>query len=167
MARIMRVTPACENEKNRAGERRAVVERRTRTWYALVHGSLYPRRLGPRREGDASFVAVDWHDAQWLAIAMLILVMSCADAMLTLMLVQRGAYEANPFMAPLVHGSALAFAVVKVGLTGLGVIVLTALARLRAFGRMPIGAVLYAVLIGYGVLIVYELWMLGRLTAAG
>jgi hypothetical protein len=165
MAKVIRTLE--NNNDGSSRDRRGVAERRTRTGYALVYGSLYPRRLGPRRNGDASVVAVDWHDAQWLAIAMLILLLSCADAVLTLMLLQRGAYEANPFMAPLVHGSGLAFAVVKVGLTGTGVVVLTALARMRAFGRLQVGAVLYAVLLAYVALIVYEVWMLGRLTALG
>ena len=40
-------------------------------------------------------------------------------------------------MAPLVGHSALAFALVKVGLTAGGVLLLTQLARMRAFGRIP------------------------------
>jgi hypothetical protein len=148
-------------------ERRRFADRRTRHLKAVLHGSLQPRRRGPRRDNDTSLITVDWFDARWLAVAMLILVLSCTDAILTLMLMQRGAYEANPFMAPLVEGSGLAFAVVKVGLTGSGVVVLTALARLRAFGRVPVSSLLYAVLFAYGALVAYELWMLGRLTAAG
>ncbi|HKZ72644.1 MAG TPA: DUF5658 family protein [Steroidobacteraceae bacterium] len=161
------MVPQRQQHESAPSERRCVTERRTRTLHALFYGNLYPRRRGPRRNGDASLVAVDWHDARWLAVAMLILMLSCADAMLTLMLLQWGAYEANPVMAPLVHGSGVAFAVVKLGLTGTGVVVLTALARMRAFGRLPIGIVLYGVLIAYGALIAYEVWMLGRLTAAG
>ncbi len=154
---------------NRASEekRHRAADRRRHTVRALIHGSLRPRRLAPRRADDASIAAVDWHDARWLAVSLTILLLSCADAMLTLMLVERGAYEANPFMAPLVEGSALAFAIVKVALTGAGVIVLTMLARLRAFGRMRIGAVLYATLIAYAALLLYEFWLLERLVVAG
>jgi len=36
------------------------------------------------------------------------------------MLVERGAYEANPMMAPLVGGSAVAFTLVKIGHGGRG-----------------------------------------------
>jgi hypothetical protein len=100
--------------------------------------------------------ALDWHHPQWLAVAMLIVLFSCADAFLTLMLIDRGAYEVNPLMAPLVGGSALAFAMVKIGLTSGGVILLTLLARMKAFGRLPVSLLLYTVLAGYGVLIVYE-----------
>ena len=33
-------------------------------------------------------------------------------------------------------------------------------ARMRAFGKIPVGFLLYAVLIGYGTLVVYELRLL-------
>jgi len=100
--------------------------------------------------------AVDWHHPQWLAIGMLIVVFSSIDALLTLMLIERGAYEVNPLMAPLVGGSALAFALVKVGLTAGGVVLLTQIARVRAFGRIPVGLFLYTVLALYGALLGYE-----------
>ena len=61
-------------------------------------------------------IAVDWHHPQWLAIAVLIVSLSCLDAFMTLMLVEHGAREANPLMAPLVAGSALKFALVKIAL---------------------------------------------------
>ena len=135
-------------------------ERRHHRLRALLQGSFMPRRHGPRRAGEHAVAAVDWHHPQWLAIAILIVVFSCADALLTLMLVERGAYEVNPLMAPLVGGSARAFALVKVGLTAGGVVALTQIARLRAFGRVTVGALLYTVLALYGALIVYELTLL-------
>src|SRR6185437_10267022 len=97
-------------------ERRRGPDRRRTTLRALMHGSLHPRRRGPRRGYEASFVAVDWHDPQWLGISILIVVLSCVDAFFTITLIDRGAYEANPLMAPLVSGSPLAFALVKIGL---------------------------------------------------
>lgn len=146
---------------------RRIVDRRSRTLHALVRGSMQPRRRGPRRAGEGSIASVDWHDAHWLAVALLILVFSCADGLLTLMLLNRGAYEANPVMAPLVNGSGLAFAVAKIAMTSTGVVVLTLLSRLRAFGGIPVSAVLYTILVAYGLLIVYELWLLERLSSAG
>src|SRR5262245_40413435 len=96
-----------------SNERRQRTDRRRRTFRALHHGSLNPRRLGSRRDGDHGLAGVDWHHPQWLAVAMLTLLMCVADALLTLMLIQRGAYEANPLMRPLVHGSSFAFTVIK------------------------------------------------------
>jgi Domain of unknown function (DUF5658) len=138
-------------------------ERRQRTVRALVHGSFKPRRHGPRRAGERTMSAVDWHHPQWLAIAVLIVVFSCSDALLTLMLVERGADEWNPLMARLLQGSGLAFALIKIGLTAAGVVFLTQLARLRAFGGVPVGLLLYTALVGYVVLIVYELRLLNAL----
>jgi hypothetical protein len=127
---------------------------------ALFHGSFNPRRRGSRRDGELRIAAVDWHDPQWLAVAMLIVLFSCMDAFLTLTLMDHGAYEVNPVMAPLVGGSALAFTLVKIGLTGGGVVLLTLLARMKAFGRVPVSLLLYGVLLGYGALLVYEFHLL-------
>ena len=145
-------------------ERRKQGDRRRSTLRALVYGSFNPRRRRPRRAEDAGIAAVDWHDPQWLAVALLILLFSCADALLTLMLVERGAYEANPFMAAFVHGSAWGFTAVKIVLTSGGVILLTLLTKFRAFGRLPVSGVLYAILAAYGALVIYELWLLEKLS---
>ena len=149
----------------RAGlpERRAL-ERRSEVLRALLYGSFRPRRRGPRRADERALSALDWHHPQWLAVSMLIVIGSSVDALLTLILVERGvAAEANPIMAPLVGRSPLAFALVKVALTAGGVVFLTQLARIRAFGRIPVGVFLYLVLAIYGVLITYELSLLDRL----
>lgn len=146
-----------------APERRRGPDRRTRIARALLYGSLHPRRLGPRREGEHGFGAIDWHHPWWFAIATLILTFCAADAILTIVLISRGAYELNPLLAPLIGGSGVLFALVKIGLTGTGVVLLTLLSRVRAFGRMPVATFLYAVLAGYGVLIGYELNLLGWL----
>lgn len=117
----------------------------------------------PRREDERGVTAVDWHHPQWLAIAVLIVTLSCADAVLTLSLIGRGAYEANPLMAPLVAGSPLRFAIVKILLTVFGVVLLTQLARLKAFGRLPVGVLLYTVLALYAALIVHEYQLLNAI----
>jgi hypothetical protein len=141
------------------GERRGTPERRTRTLRALVHGSLNPRRHSLRRATDAGFAAVDWHQSRWLAVALLIVVLSCADAFYTLTLLADGADEVNPVMATLLAGAPLWFGLAKIGLTSLGVILLTVFARTRAFGRIPVGVVLYTVLFGYATLVAYEYWL--------
>jgi len=151
--------------RKRAGlpERRRV-ERRSAILRSLLFGSFRPRRRGPRRADERGVSAVDWHHPQWLAIAMLIVIGSCTDALLTLILVERGiAVEANPLMAPLIGNSALAFALVKVVMTATGVVLLSQLARLRAFGSIPVGFFLYIVLGIYGALILYELDLLDML----
>jgi len=89
----------------------------------------------------------------------MVLLLSFADALLTLTLISHGASEVNPLMDPLVRGSGHSFAYWKIGLTAVGVVVLTLMARLRIWGR-AVGSVLYVALAGYVVLVVYELFLL-------
>ncbi len=142
-------------------ERRRGRDRRTSTVRSLVTGSLNPRRRGPRRAYDRSIAATDWYEPQWLAVAVLILLLSVADALLTLALLQyRGILEANPVMAAFVNGNPTYFAAVKIGFTAAGVVLLTSLARVRAFGRIPVSILLCVVLAGYVTLVAYETWLL-------
>ncbi len=122
-------------------------------------GSFLQRRRHPRRDGDRSLTAVDWHHPQWLIIAVAILLLSVADALLTLTVINLGAEEINPFMQPLVTGSGHSFALWKLGMTSGGLIFLTVMARMRTLGGFPIGWLLYAILAIYVVLVAYELWL--------
>jgi Domain of unknown function (DUF5658) len=143
-----------------SAERRNAPDRRKRFLYSLFYGSFNPRRRTPRRTDARSLRDLDWHHPQWLAVATLITVLSCVDAALTLSLMSYGAYEVNPVMAPIVGGSPLIFTLIKVGLTAGGVVLLTLAARMRAFGKVPVSFLLYAVLIGYGTLVLYEIKLL-------
>lgn len=126
---------------------------------ALWRGNFERRRLGPRRNGERHAVVTDWFHSQWLAVAILILLLCGADALLTLTLINRGAVEINPLMDPLVRGSGHGFFAWKFSLTSIGVVLLTLLGRLRMFGR-AVGSVLYLVLGLYVLLVGYELFLL-------
>ncbi len=150
-------------------ERRQGADRRRSTLRALLIGSFRQRRRLPRRDDERHLAALDWHHPQWLAVALLILLLSVADAFLTITLIGLGANEANPFMEPLVQNPGVDFAAWKMALTSGGVILLILLARMRAFGRVPVAAILYGVLFVYVALVAYEWWLLEHLTfgAAG
>lgn len=152
-------TSAVSQQKH-SGDRRIPAERRFSILSALWKSSFARRRLGPRRDTDRHPVMTDWFHPQWLATAMIILILSSVDAMLTLALISRGAIEINPLMERLVRGSGQSFALWKLGLTSMGVVVLTLVARLRVFGRVAVGSLLYVVLGGYLVLVGYELLLL-------
>jgi hypothetical protein len=98
-------------------------------------------------------------------VVIVILLLSMADALLTVTLLQHGAREANPFMEPLVTGSGQWFAFWKVGLTTAGVVILVLLSRYRLFGRVRVGALLYVVLALYVALVTYEWSLLHRIGA--
>ena len=146
-------------------QRQAPRERRVSIFGALWRSSFERRRLGPRRSTDRHPVVTDWYQPQWLATAIMILLLSAADALLTLTLVSHGATEINPLMEPLVQGSGHGFAYWKLGLTALGVVLLTLLARMRVLGGIAVGSILYLVLCGYLVLVGYEIWLLREFTA--
>jgi hypothetical protein len=152
-----------ELESTGSGERRDLTERRQRTLLALLLGSFHARRRTPRRMHDMGVAHVDWHDARWLAVGLLILLLSSTDAILTLMLLDHGAAEINPLMAPLVGGASRSFVLWKVALTAGGVVMLTLFVRIRAFGRFPAGLLLYMVLLAYAGLVGYEFWLLDSL----
>src|SRR5450631_1083845 len=102
-----------------AAERRGNADRRRRIWWAVLYGSFKPRRRKPpRRLDDSRFHSLDWHAAHLLAVAIAILLLSVADAFMTVRLLAGGAVEVNPFMAAVVYKSAALFAAVKMGMTG-------------------------------------------------
>jgi hypothetical protein len=154
------------NRVSRAGphsshERRVRADRRHRHWWSVFYGSFNPRRRAPqRRLDDSHFHSLDWHSAHLLAVAIGILLLSVADAFLTVVLLQGGADEVNPIMAALIYRSVAMFAAMKMAMTGVGVMLMVFLARYRFMRLLRVEWVLYGVLIAYASLIGYEVWML-------
>ena len=144
-------------------ERRVTTERRSQTLRALVTGGWHARRRNPRRAEGSRLGHVDWHAPQWFAAALLVLLLSMADTLLTLVLIQHGAIEINPLMKPFVVGNTPGFAFLKLALTATAVTILVVLTRVPAFGRLLAGPILVAAAFLYTVLLGYELWLLDRL----
>lgn len=140
-------------------ERRTKIDRRRSVFRSLWHGNFARRRHAPRRSFERHAAVTDWFHPQWLAVALTVLLLSVADAFLTLTLIAHGAIEVNPLMDPLVRGSGHGFAFWKIGLTSVGVVILTLLARLRVWGQ-TVGSILYLALAGYAALVIYELFLL-------
>jgi hypothetical protein len=144
-------------------ERRARHDRRSRYLWSVWYGSFNPRRRRPpRRLDDSRYHSLDWYAAHLLAVSVGILVLSAADAFLTLTLLFNGAYEMNPVMATVVLRSAASFTAVKMSLTSLGVVLMVFLARYRFMRLIRVDLVMYGVLLVYIWLVLYELWMLKR-----
>lgn len=139
-------------------ERRRGPDRRRTNLRSFLQGGLTPRRRGGRR-ADEQHLPIDWHEPYLLFLSLMILLFSLADAFLTLTLLTVGAQEANPFMAFILDEHPQLFALVKMGLTGAGVLVLVAVARARLFRIMRVGMVLQGLFVAYVALIVYE-WRL-------
>jgi hypothetical protein len=142
-------------------ERRHRVDRRRRVFWSVLYGSFNPRRRRPaRRLGDSRFHPVDWYSSHLLAVSMVILLLSAADAFLTAILLLRGADEINPIMAVLVYRGVATFAALKMAMTGAGIMVMVFLSRYRFMRVLRVELVLYGVLTIYAWLIGYEIWML-------
>jgi Domain of unknown function (DUF5658) len=142
-------------------ERRDRSDRRNRLWWSIWYGSFNPRRRNPsRRLDDPSFHSLDWYSAHLLAAAIGILLLSVVDAFMTLMLLEGGAYEVNPFMGVLIYRNVAMFAAMKMGLTSVSIIMMVVLARYRFMRVLRVAWVLYGILIAYASLIGYELVML-------
>ena len=75
-------------------------------------------------------------------------------------LLLNGADEINPVMAVLLYRGVAVFTTLKMGMTGLGTLLMVFLSRYRFMRLVPVQAVLYAVLLAYVALICYEISML-------
>lgn len=149
---------AAVHERRQSGE-----DRRARLWHSLVFGGMNPRRRSGRRTADFYRPIVDWHGPWLFASSMLILILCVADGFLTLRLLAGGAIEANPFMALYVYGDAQRFAIVKLAMTGAGVLTLVSLARFQVFRVLRAQVLVHVVLVAYLVLVAYELKLLERM----
>jgi hypothetical protein len=143
-------------------ERRSGIERRRLTFGAYWRGARTPRRRAGRRATDAYYPIIDWHSPRVFAWVMAILMLCVADGVLTVMLLQNGAVEVNPFMAMFVPHSLGWFAVVKLSLTSFGTMVLVACSRMKLFRAIRGEWLLGLIFLAYFVLVVYELKLLER-----
>jgi hypothetical protein len=136
-------------------------ERRRRVWWSVCYGNFNPRRRSPpRRLGDSGVHFLDWHSAHLLAVSIGILLLCVVDAFLTLILLQTGAVEVNPFMAGLIYRSVAVFAALKMAMTSVGIILMVCVARYRFMRLLQVEWGLYGVLIAYASLILYEVWLI-------
>jgi hypothetical protein len=103
-----------------SSERRRQSDRRvhpTTFWSALRYGG---RRKGFRRAGEAYRVYVDCPSQDAVLLLSFVLGASVLDALLTLVFIQHGGGEANPFMYFVLSHGQMPFMGIKMALTGLG-----------------------------------------------
>jgi Domain of unknown function (DUF5658) len=160
--------PGSTAPRNGAGtalvERRtSKVDRRKVTLGSLLRGGFTPRRRGGRRATDHD-QPIDWHDPQLLLLALMMLVLSVADAFMTVTLLGGGAEEANPLLAFVLNEHPYLFSIVKMALTGGSVVVLVAVARSRLFRVIPGRTVFKGLVVAYFALVLYEAWLLRAMT---
>lgn len=109
-----------------SSNRRRLPDRRWQSTTLSSTFRLCGRRQMFRREGEGGDTYVDWLAPRISGLAVFVLVSSILDAYLTILHLQRGGYEANPFMALVLTYGYTPFIAVKMLTTGLGAWLLAA-----------------------------------------
>ncbi|MDJ0906917.1 MAG: DUF5658 family protein [Woeseiaceae bacterium] len=137
-------------------DQRVIADRRQFSWRTVVYGFARSRRRSPRREVDGEVLFLDWHHPWLFFLAVGTMIFSCLDAFMTLQLLDKGMYEANPVMAAILSQGTTAFAVSKMLMTGVGIMMLVFMAKARFMNRVRTGLFLTAFFTIYACLVCYE-----------
>ena len=138
-------------------------ERRRVGWRTVVYGFTLSRRHTHRREIDNDVIFLDWHHPWLFFLSVGTMLLSCADAFLTLELLNKGMIEANPLMQHALNEGTTFFISVKLLLTALGIFVLVFVAKAHFLNRFRTGLFLTVFFSAYACLVCYELVNLFRL----
>jgi hypothetical protein len=139
-------------------------ERRDFTWRTVIYGFVRSRRHAHRRVVDDDVVFLDWHHPWLFFLATGMMVLSAADAYLTLQLIDLGMIELNPIMGAAMAKSTLLFTGTKLSATAFGILVLVFLAKAQFLNRFRIGVFLTLFFSFYSCLVCYELVFLFNLS---
>lgn len=144
-------------------EHRASEDRRTFSWRTVTYGFTFSRRHSHRRSADNEVIFLDWHHPWLFFLATGTMLLSCADAFLTLLLIERGMIEVNPVMNAVMAQGTAVFTSTKLAMTAFGIFVLVFLAKSRFLNRIRTGLFLTMFFTFYACLVSYELVNLLRL----
>ncbi len=141
-------------------ERRRSEDRRSHSWQTLTYCGLRGRgRRHQARRTDHSYY-LDRYEPRLVVTGLLVLFLSCLDAMFTLTLLSKGAYEANQLMAALLDLGTHPFVITKIAITAFGVLFLLMHSHFRVL-RVTNGKRVLQLLAGvYAMLIGWELLLL-------
>ena len=141
-------------------ERRRDEDRRRHSWRTVTYCGLQGRgRRYQARRSDHSYY-LDRYEPGLVITGLLVLLLSCLDALFTLSLLSKGAYEANHLMAALLDLGTHPFVITKVAITVFGVLFLLMHSHFRIL-RVTSGKRMLQVLAGiYGLLIAWELLLM-------
>lgn len=143
-----------------SAERRHDEDRRRHSWRTLTYCGLQGRgRRHQVRRIDHSYY-LDRYAPGLVMTGLLVLLLSCVDAMFTLTLLGKGAYEANQLMAALLDLGTHPFVITKIAITAFGVVFLLMHSHFRVL-RITNGKRMLEFLAGvYVLLIGWELLLL-------
>ncbi|MGH8584331.1 MAG: DUF5658 family protein [Gammaproteobacteria bacterium] len=130
-------------------------DRRQTSWRAMLYGAWRGRRVDERRCGlEAGYVD---RYGPWVTVpAVILCLLSAADALLTLQLVARGARELNPLMGFMLGIGRDAFVGSKLVLVTSATLILVMHKNFRLFKRFSGAGCLRIITAGFAVLVAYE-----------
>ena len=148
---------AVEISNNRCQDRRQGMP-----FFCAFHlGIKTGRRAGERRiigRGKPGYV--DYYAGHLMLCTIAILFLSILDACFTLSILAHGGEELNWFMATLIEDSVEKFIGFKLALTSIALILLVIHHNVQLTKRIRVRHLKYMILVGYSVLIGYELHLL-------
>lgn len=144
-------------------DERAEAERRLFGWRTVLYGFTLSRRHRHRRLIDDEVIFLDWHHPWLFFLAVGTMLLSCADAFLTLQLLNKGMIEANPIMQSALEKGTEFFIALKLMMTAFGIFVLVFVAKAHFLNRFRTGLFLTVFFSAYACLVCYELVNLFRL----
>ncbi|MGB5257304.1 MAG: DUF5658 family protein [Woeseiaceae bacterium] len=139
------------------------VDRRQFGWRTVLYGFTLSRRRCHRREIDNEVIFLDWHHPWLFFLSVGTMLLSCADAFLTLELLNKGMIEANPIMQAAMNQGTEFFISLKLLLTALGIFVLVFVAKAHFLNRFRTGLFLTVFFSAYACLVCYEVVSLLKL----
>ena len=143
-------------------ERRSGEDRRKRNRSPFGCFLFKGRRKLIRRTADSRcLVPLDYYSPSLFIGAVIVLSLSLLDALLTLILLSKGARELNPVMAYYLHHGPHLFLSVKYGLTALAVILIVLLNdALTARFRWGSGILLHLFAACFGSVVIWQFYLL-------
>lgn len=157
----MTAEQAAHHTATQSSERRSGADRRRHSWRTLTYCGLHGRGRRHQARRQQHDYYLDRYEHSLVMIGILVLLLSCLDALLTLNLIGKGAYEANYVMARLLDIGVRPFVVAKIALTAGGVLFLLMHAHFRVLRVTSGKRALQLLAAIYGLLIGWELMLLG------
>lgn len=144
------------SERHEGSERRSSGDRRRRPTPMFSRYTFFGRRRGFRRSEEGVNAYVDRYSGGLMAVIIAIVGLCLFDALFTLLYLQRGGGELNPFMRRAIAAGVIPFLAIKVGFTLVGILFLCVHKNFRFVRTLLVGVLLvYCALTGYHIYLAY------------
>lgn len=145
-------------------DRRHLPDRRLNATKSISSYTFRGRRKKARRVEEAENYYVDHYEIRYLFLIVSILVLCFMDAFLTIVLLQLGAEELNPFMLIFIEKDVILSMVVKYVITALSLIFILMHKNFKIFKNLRVHSLIYFVLTLYVALVIFELMSYVKIT---